>query len=182
MIQVCYYKGCGVVYGEKEPLSDRRKTHGLCPKHLEISLREMRDELEKIMRGSGGLKVLIVEDSTVFRQCFRQTLHDRFPSIELHEAADGEEAFQKIETSPPDLIFMDIRLPGENGLELTKKVKARYPNIIVIILTGYDLPEYREFSLQYADYFFSKDSSTAENIFALLESIYPRQLTQKDPA
>jgi CheY-like chemotaxis protein len=173
MIQVCYYKGCGVVYGEKEPLSDRRKTHGLCPKHFEISLREMRAEMERLVHKSGGSKILIVEDSTLFRQLLKETLHDRFPSIEILEAVDGEEAIQEIETSRPDLIFMDIRLPRENGLELTKKVKARYPNIIVVILTGYDLPEYREFSCQYADYFFSKDSSTTENIFTLVQSILP---------
>ena len=173
MIRVCYYKGCGVVYGEKEPLSDKRETHGLCPKHLEMSLNEIRDEMERLLRKRGGMKVLIVEDSTLFRQLLKETLHDRFPSIEIHEAVDGEGAFQEIETSRPDLIFMDIRLPGENGLELTKKVKARYPNIIVIILTGYDLPEYREYSRQYADYFFSKDSSTTENIFTLIQSILP---------
>jgi CheY-like chemotaxis protein len=176
MIQVCYYKGCGVIYGEKEPLSDKRKTHGLCPKHLEISLKEIKDEMEKLMVMPGGLKVLIVEDSTLFRQLFKETLHDRFPSIEIYEAADGEEALQKIESLRPNLIFMDIRLPGENGLELTKQVKARYPNIIVIILTGYDVPEYREFSSRYADYFFSKDSSTTENIFTLVESILPTRV------
>jgi len=179
MIQVCYYKGCGVVYGEKEPLSDRRKTHGLCPKHLKISLQEIRAEMEKIMRGSGRLNVLVVEDSTLFRQWLKETLSDRFPSIEIREAVDGKEAFQEIEISLPDLIFMDIRLPGENGLELTKKVKARYPNIIVIILTGYDLPEYREFSLRYADYFFSKDSSTMRNICALIESLLPKEGRQQ---
>jgi len=173
MIRVCYYEGCGIVYGEKEPLSDKRETHGLCPKHLEMSLREIRGEMEKLMRRREGLKLLIVEDSTLFRQLLKETLHDRFPSIEIHEAADGKGAFQEIEASRPDLIFMDIRLPGENGLEVTKKVKARYPNIIVIILTGYDLPEYREFSRQYADYFFSKDSATADNIFTLIRSILP---------
>ena len=176
MIQVCYYKGCGVIYGKKEPLSDRRKTHGLCPKHLEVSLREIQAEMEKLMVAPGGLKVLIVEDSTLFRQLLKETLHDRFPSIEIHEAANGEEALQKVETLRPHLIFMDIRLPGENGLELTQKVKTRYPNIIVIILTGYDLPEYREASSQYADYFFSKDSSTAENIFTVVESIFPARV------
>jgi CheY-like chemotaxis protein len=173
MIRVCYYEGCGIVYGEKEPLSDKRETHGLCPEHLELSLREIRDEMERLMRRSGGLKVLIVEDSTLFRQLLKETLHDRFPSIEIHEAGDGEGAFQEIETSRPDLIFMDIRLPGENGLEVTKKVKTRYPGIIVIMLTGYDLPEYREFSRQYADYFFSKDSATTDNIFTLIQSILP---------
>jgi DNA-binding NarL/FixJ family response regulator len=65
-------------------------------------------------------------------------------------------------------------LPGENGLELTKKVKAQYPKTIVVILTAYDLPEYREFSRQWADHFLSKDSSsTTENIFALVQSILP---------
>jgi len=176
MIQVCYYKGCGVVYGEKEPLSDNRKTHGLCPKHLEISLREIKAEMEKLTVMPGGLKVLIVEDSTLFRQLFREMLQGHFPLIDIYEAIDGEEALRKIDNLSPNLIFMDIKLPGENGLELTKRVKARYPNMIVIILTGYDLPEYREVSSQYADYFFSKDSSTTENIFALVESILPTRI------
>jgi CheY-like chemotaxis protein len=173
MVRVCYYKGCGVVYGEKEPLSDKRETHGLCPMHYEISLKEIRAEMEKLIHRKGGSKVLIVEDSTLFRQLLKEMLVDRIPSIEIHEAVNGEEAFREVETSRPDLIFMDIRLPGENGLELTKRIKARYPDIIVIILTGYDLPEYREFSSQYADYFFSKDSSTTENIFTLVKSILP---------
>jgi CheY-like chemotaxis protein len=176
MIQVCYYKGCGVIYGEKEPLSDKRKTHGLCPKHLEVSLIEIKTEMEKLLVMTGGLKLLIVEDSTFFRELFKETLHDRFPSIEIYEAVDGEEALLLVETFRPILIFMDIRLPGENGLELTKKVKARYPSIIVIILTGYDLPEYRESSSRYADYFFSKDSATTENILTLVESILPTRV------
>jgi CheY-like chemotaxis protein len=171
MIQVCYYKGCGVIYGEKEPLSDKRETHGLCPKHLEISLRELKADVEKLVDRAGALKVLIVEDSRLFRELFKERFHDRFPSIEIYEAVDGEEALQKIQAFRPNLIFMDIRLPGKNGLEVAKKVKAQYPNIIVIILTGYDLPEYREASTRYADYFFSKDSSAPENIFTLVESI-----------
>jgi CheY-like chemotaxis protein len=172
MIQVCCYKGCGIVYGEKEPFSDRSMTHGLCPRHHAVSLQELKAELEALGKRI-GFKVLIVEDNAFFRQLFRETLHERIPSIEIHEAADGAEAFQEIERSLPDLIFMDIGLPGENGIELTRKVKARYPNIIVIILTGHDLPEYRNASSQYADYFFSKDSSTTDNVFALVQSILP---------
>jgi len=174
MIKVCYYKGCGVIYGEKEPLSDKRETHGLCPKHLQVSLNQIKAEMEKVILMSGGLKVLIVEDSALFRKLFKETLQDRFPSVEIYEAVDGEEALLQVETFRPNLIFMDIRLPGENGLELTKKVKAQYPNIIVIILTGHDLPEYRESSSRYADYFFSK-ASTRENIFTLVESILPTE-------
>ena len=171
MIQVCYYKGCRVAYGEKEPLSDKRVTHGLCPKHLEISLKAIKAEMKKLRDTAESFKVLIVEDSTLFRQLFKEMLHSRFPSVEIYEAIDGEEALKKVEALHPDLIFMDIKLPGENGLQLTRKVKARFPKIVVIILTGYDLPEYREVSSQYADYFFSKGSSTTENIFTLVKSI-----------
>jgi CheY-like chemotaxis protein len=171
MIKVCYYKGCGVVYGEKEPLSDKTITHGLCPKHHEISLIELKAEIERLRDKAGGFKVLIVEDSTLFRQLLKETLHDRFPSIGIDEATDGEEALRKVEAFLPDIIFMDIQLPGGNGLELTKRIKALHPNIIVIIITAYDLPEYREASRQYADYFFPKGSSTTENIFALVQSI-----------
>ena len=47
MIRVCYYRGCGVVYGEKEPRSDTRITHGVCPKHLKISLKEIKAQMGK---------------------------------------------------------------------------------------------------------------------------------------
>jgi len=122
---------------------------------------------------NGNFRVLLVDDSTLVRHLLKETLHERFPSIEVYQATDGEEALIKIETFRPHLIFMDFRLPGENGLELTKKVKARYPSIIVVILTGYDLPEYQKAFWQYADYFFSKNSSSMQHIFALVESVLP---------
>jgi CheY-like chemotaxis protein len=117
-------------------------------------------------------KTLIVEDSVFFRQLLKESLLSRFPKMEILEAVDGEEALQKITTHPPDLIFMDIKLPGESGLELTKKIKAQYPNIIIIILTAYDIPEYREAAYQYnANYFLTKGSASKENILTLVESI-----------
>jgi len=140
-------------------------------KHLAICLKEIKAEMEELKNKTGGFKALIVDDSTTFRKLLKETLHDQFPSIEIYEAADGEEALQKVESLRPNLIFMDFGLPGENGLELTKQVKGRYPNIIVIILTGYDLSEYRESSSRNANYVFLKDSSTIENIPTLVESI-----------
>jgi DNA-binding NarL/FixJ family response regulator len=117
-------------------------------------------------------KTLIVEDSAIYRKLLKETLHSRFPSMEIIEAEDGEEAMQKMSAHPPDLIFMDIKLPGENGLELTGKIKANYPDVIVIILTSYDTLEYREAAVQArADHFLSKGSSSKEGILTLVESI-----------
>jgi len=115
---------------------------------------------------------LIVEDSAFFRQLLKETLCSRFPSMDISEAADGEEALEKIKAHLPDLIFMDIKLPGESGLELTKKIKADSPQMVIIILTSYDLPEYREAASKYgANYFLSKGSTTKENILTLVKSI-----------
>lgn len=117
-------------------------------------------------------RTMLVEDNPSFRQILKDNLQDLFPPMEIIEAGDGVEAFQKIDFHPPDLIFMDVRLPGENGLELTRKIKADHPGIIVIILTSYESPEYREAAKRNkADYFFSKDAITNNEIFALVKSI-----------
>jgi DNA-binding NarL/FixJ family response regulator len=117
-------------------------------------------------------EALLVEDSTIFRKLLKEILHSGFPSLEISEAGDGEEAMQIINAHPPDLIFMDIKLPGENGLDLTAKIKAKYPDLIVIILTSYDTTEYREAAVQAkANYFLSKGSSNKEGISTLVESI-----------
>jgi len=92
--------------------------------------------------------------------------------MEIIEAGNGVEAFQKIDSHPPNLIFMDITLPGENGLELTRRIKTYYPDIIIIILTSHDLPEYREAAIRYmANYFFSKGSIATDGISTLVKSI-----------
>ena len=119
-----------------------------------------------------GSKVLIVEDSPLFRKLLKETLHSRFPSMEISEAENGEEALQNVKAFCPDLIFMDIKLPGENGLQITAKIKAHCPDITVVILTSYDTQEYREAAVQAkASYFLSKGSSTREGILDLVKSI-----------
>ena len=104
-------------------------------------------------------RILLVEDNAYFMRFLKETLHARLPSIDILEAKSGEEALQRIEAFSPDTIFTDLRLPGANGLELTQKIKAQYPNTIVVIITNYDIPEYREAAYQSgADHFLSKDS------------------------
>ncbi len=117
-------------------------------------------------------RTLLVEDNLSFRKILKDDLESEFPSMEISEAGDGTEALEKIGSSPPNLVFMDIRLPGQNGLELTRMIKADHPDIIVIVLTSYDLPEYREAAVRYkADHFFSKGSIATEEIAKLVKSI-----------
>jgi len=118
------------------------------------------------------INALIVEDNSTFRSALREILKTQFPDMAIEEAADGDEALRKIHASPPALVFMDIKLPGENGLEITRKIKMEHPEVIVMILTSYDLPEYRDAALRYgANHFITKGSSTFEEIYSLIEKI-----------
>jgi DNA-binding NarL/FixJ family response regulator len=104
-------------------------------------------------------RILIVEDGAIFRELLRTTLQSRFPSMEIFEVTNGKEALEQMEALLPELVFIDIRLPDANGLELTAIMKARHPETRVVILTNYDLPEYREAASNYkADHFIPKDT------------------------
>lgn len=117
------------------------------------------------------LRILIVDDFRTYRTFFKKALRKSFPSIAIDEATNGSEALQKVGAFLPDLIFMDIRLPGESGLTLTKKIKASHPNITILILTAYDLPEYREAAPKYGvDRFLAKKSLNYTELKELVES------------
>ena len=87
------------------------------------------------------LRTMTVEDNIPFRETFKNNLLSEFPSMEVIEAANGEEAFKRLTSYPIDLVFMDIGLPGENGLDLTSKIKAKFKDVTITMLTSYDLPE-----------------------------------------
>ncbi len=118
------------------------------------------------------LRVLLVEDNRIYREAFKENLCRHFPTLLIDEAENGEEALQKINANPPHLIFMDIRLPGRNGLHLTQKIKNDFPNIHIAIMTGYDVPEYRQAATQYgAEGFFVKETLKWNEVKVLVESI-----------
>jgi DNA-binding NarL/FixJ family response regulator len=120
--------------------------------------------------------VLIVEDDMRFRKKLRDSLASRFPSLTFREAVNGKQAFQEIDSSRPEFIFMDISLGDDNGLDLTKEIKHSYPEIFILILTNYDFPEYRDAAFQNgADFFMVKGWATLDEIAEVLG----RTLTHK---
>jgi CheY-like chemotaxis protein len=118
-------------------------------------------------------RILIVEDNSFFRQTLRESLQMSFPGVAIDEATNGVEALQRVQAFFPDLILMDIRLPGESGLVLTQKIKTVYPDIIIFILTNYDIPECRDAAFRYgADRFIVKDSLNRVRLEELVRSYY----------
>lgn len=118
------------------------------------------------------LNVLIVDDNAAFRQSLNLVLARRFPSMRVAEAEDGDGALHSVAQRIPDLIFMDIRLPGKNGLDITRIIKNDYVHPMICVITGYDLPEYRDAALlSGADHFVVKDESTEAAIVFIVDSM-----------
>jgi DNA-binding NarL/FixJ family response regulator len=122
-------------------------------------------------------KILLVEDSASFRESLKGVLRANFPRVQIVEAGDGQEAFRQMTDPIPDVVIMDIGLPGENGLVLTSRIKDQHPQVAVIILTNYDLAEYREAALRSrADHYLLKTTPLSE----LIAAIAPR-LSDNEP-
>jgi DNA-binding NarL/FixJ family response regulator len=84
------------------------------------------------------IDVMIVDDHPVFRQGLKNVLAAQEDLCIIDEAADGESAIEKAEERNPDVVIMDINLPELNGLQATRELKERCPEINVIMLTAYD--------------------------------------------
>lgn len=88
------------------------------------------------------ISVLIVDDHEVVRRGVRAFL-DTFPDLcVVGEASSGTEAVVMVEEFAPDIVLMDLILPGVDGLEATRQIKALRPHTHVIVLTSYDQDEY----------------------------------------
>ncbi|MFH1858215.1 MAG: sigma-54 dependent transcriptional regulator [Candidatus Omnitrophota bacterium] len=85
------------------------------------------------MRGNG--RILIADDEPLIRKSLYESL--RMEGYDAEMAADGEEALEKISRIPIDLVIADIKMPKLSGIELLKAVKTKYPDIPVLLITGY---------------------------------------------
>ncbi len=88
------------------------------------------------------LRVLIVDDHGVVRAGIRSLLDTETDMEVVGEAARGEEALEKVRRLHPELVLMDIAMPGMNGIEATRRIKEEFPDICVLVLTMHDDEEF----------------------------------------
>jgi DNA-binding NarL/FixJ family response regulator len=81
------------------------------------------------------MRILIVDDHPITRDGLRTALNLTDDVEVVGEAASGEEAIEAVEDSKPDVIFMDVRMPGMNGIQATKVIRERHPETKVILFT-----------------------------------------------
>lgn len=121
-----------------------------------------------------SIRIVIVDDSSIVRERLVKMLND-VSGIEIAgEASNSQDALRVIRNSKPHIAIIDIKIPGENGIEFLKKIKKVNKNVIAIIITNYPFTQYRASCFENgADYFFDKSDeygSVIETIQGLVGS------------
>src|SRR5674476_303293 len=94
------------------------------------------------------IRVLVVDDHALHRDGARGILSQHADIEVIEEAGSGEMALALIDRLLPDVVLMDIRLPGVSGIEATRLIRARYPSVRVLMVSAYDDDEYVRGALQ----------------------------------
>ena len=118
--------------------------------------------------GRTPIRVLLVDDQALLRMGFRMILAAEDDIEVVGEAGDGETGVAQASALRPDVVLMDVRMPGTNGIEATERIVTRTPSSRVIILTTFDLDEYAFAALRAgASGFLLKDAKPGELVGAI---------------
>lgn len=99
---------------------------------------EYNDDETAEMLKTGKIRVLLAEDHAMVREGTRRILEGEQDMEVIGEVADGQEAIRLTEALHPDVVLMDIAMPGINGVKATQEIKAIAPSTAVLILSAYD--------------------------------------------
>lgn len=119
------------------------------------------------------LRALLVEDDAFFRGAVAQVLTSHFPDITVDEAGDGVAAMRQMADRKPQVVFLDISLPGKNGIVLARDIKSLDSHVCVVMLSSHDTPEHREAAFREgADAYLCKGANhLVDDIIARVASI-----------
>ncbi len=117
------------------------------------------------------IKLLIVDDSSLVRERIASIIKDNHQIKIVGEAADSIEAMALFSKFLPEIVILDIRLPGENGIEILKKIKNVAERTKVIILTSFPYPQYRVKCLELGAEFFLEKANAFDSLDGAIKSI-----------
>ena len=115
--------------------------------------------------------MLIVEDNDRVRAALRDWMQSAFPDLQVSEAADGESAVEAVKASPPALVLMDLALPGIDGIEATRRIRADNPAVPVVMLTIHEDGRYRQAAEEAGAYAFVAKRAMQNDLVRVVGSV-----------
>lgn len=105
-------------------------------------MTEAQSKPSRLVRESRKTTILLADDHPLLRQSIRNVLENQPDFQVVGEAGDGKEAIRLADELQPDVVIMDIGMPEIDGLEATRRIKASYPQMVVLVLTVHSDDEY----------------------------------------
>ncbi|MEW2522744.1 response regulator transcription factor [Actinacidiphila alni] len=118
-----------------------------------------------------AIRVLLVDDEPLLRMAFTMVLEAQSDMRAVGEAGDGAQAVRLAETLRPDVVLMDVRMPGTDGIEATTQIVERCPHSKVLILTTFDLDEYAFAGLKAGASGFLLKNALPEELLGAIRSV-----------
>lgn len=133
------------------------------------------------MTAENRIRVVLADDHAVVRKGIREFLEEAEDIIVVAEAANGREALQAVAEHRPGVAVLDIQMPELSGIEATRRIKARYPEVGVLILTAYDDDPYVFALLQAGAGGYVLKTASAEELVQAIRAVH-RGDSALDPA
>lgn len=115
------------------------------------------------------IRILVVDDNTAFREALIDFLSSRSDMEVIGEACNGKEATRKVIELKPSVVTMDVRMPVMNGLSALRAFKALGLPPKVIILTGFDIIEYREAAMAAGAIAFLEKATVVKDLIPVIK-------------
>jgi DNA-binding response OmpR family regulator len=121
-----------------------------------------------------NMKVLLVDDEEEFVQALAERLKMR--DLRSDTVFDGEEALSFVEDQEPDVMVLDLKMPGIDGMEVLRQVRKVYPNIQVIILTGHGTEKHEEEAKRLGAFDYLEKPVNLDVLVKKMKAAYRRKL------
>ncbi len=124
------------------------------------------------MHSARQIPTLVVDDSPAFLRALCSFLQKQ-PNLKVVATAqDGQEALTLVMTLQPELVLLDVQMPGMNGVEAARQLGSLYPAICVVMVTAFDTPELRQACLQCGARGFIHKNVVRQELPPLLEQVF----------
>lgn len=117
--------------------------------------------------------IMIVEDHVATAKALLSLLKETFPDVQFDVATSAEDALALYDVHPPEVVIMDISLPGMNGIEATRRIKARHPEARVIMHSGKDMLLFQTESANAGASAFVSKRDTATKLATVIGHLLP---------